>query len=176
LFGSHATIANTIFLGGNNRIDYNNDDIRFIDTGINVVGGHITASNNISAVGYVSASQLTLAGGPSIAVASNTLQFDPGGYATAGYTYGRQNQIRNHSFGGHISASGTAYSLFNTSPQAHFGNSAPIPSNYQLQVTGDTFLNGNLYTNSNITASGNISASGDLTISNINGTINGGNF
>jgi hypothetical protein len=74
---------------------------------------------------------------------------------------------------GNISASGTAYSLFNTSPQAHFGNSAPIPSNYQLQVTGDTFLNGDLYTNSNITASGNISASGTITATSFTGSLKG---
>jgi len=68
---------------------------------------------------------------------------------------------------GNISSSGTAYSLFNTAPQAHFGNSAPIPSDYQLQVTGDTFLNGDLYTNSNITSSANISASGNIFGDNI---------
>ena len=53
LYGSNATIAGTLYLGGENRIDYNNDDIRFIDTGINVVGGHITASANISASGHI---------------------------------------------------------------------------------------------------------------------------
>ena len=53
LYGSSATIVNTLYLGGQNRIDYNNDDIRFIDTGIHVAGGHITASGNISSSGTV---------------------------------------------------------------------------------------------------------------------------
>ena len=53
LYGNNATIAGILYLGGENRIDYNNDDIRFLDTGINVVGGHITASGNISSSGYI---------------------------------------------------------------------------------------------------------------------------
>tara|TARA_R110000824_G_scaffold204463_3_gene389157 strand:+ start:392 stop:1093 length:702 start_codon:yes stop_codon:yes gene_type:complete len=47
--------------------------------------------------------------------------------------------------------------------------------------TGTTVINNNISSSgfalaNNITASGNISASGNLTVSNINGTINGGNF
>tara|TARA_R110001592_G_scaffold119991_1_gene323725 strand:- start:89 stop:2632 length:2544 start_codon:yes stop_codon:yes gene_type:complete len=53
LYGDNATIANTIYLGGENRIDHNNSDIRFIDTGLYVAGGHITASGNISASGGI---------------------------------------------------------------------------------------------------------------------------
>ena len=41
-------------------------------------------------------------------------------------------------------------------------------------LTGSVEIIGPITTN--ITASGNISASGDLIVSNINGTINGGNF
>ena len=50
----------------------------------------------------------------------------------------------------------------------------------QLMVNGLTHLTGSVEIigpiTTHITASGNISSSGDLTVSNINGTINGGNF
>ena len=55
LFGSNATIAGTLFLGGNNRILYVNDDITLPDTGLKVVG-NITASSDISASGDITAS------------------------------------------------------------------------------------------------------------------------
>ena len=56
LYGSSAAIVNTLYLGGENRIDYNNDDVRLLDTGLYVAGGHITASSNISASGTITVS------------------------------------------------------------------------------------------------------------------------
>ncbi len=154
--------------------------------------GHITASGNISSSGEIYGkgfhAPISINDGYHIGLGKPILSINgEGGYLSLGaghstyyaagvniYTTGSDSSkglfldsTGNITASANISASGTAYSLFNTSPQAHFGNSAPIPSNYQLQVTGDTFLNGDLYTNSNITASGNISASGTITAENI---------
>ena len=183
LYGSSAAIVNTLYLGGENRIDYNNDDVRLLDTGLYVAGGHITASSNISASGTIQALDMRVgtSGQPNgiirfgvpgdktfpqiIQSEVNQLKLERGNGATlVKYNFEQHSDGPKVIVIGDISASGTTYSLFNTAPQAHFGNSAPIPSDYQLQVTGDTFLNGDLYTNSNITASGNISSSATSTV------------
>ena len=52
-----------------------------------------------------------------------------------------------------------------------------VNTNFVANSTHPTEIDGtNIELNAPVTASGNISASGDLTVSNINGTINGGNF
>ena len=51
--------ASTSLQVNSKRITYANNDLTFLDTGLNVAGGNITASNDISSSGVITAAQIT---------------------------------------------------------------------------------------------------------------------
>jgi len=61
VYGTNFLADSSLQVAGN-RITYANDDLTFPDTGINVSGGHITASGNISASGRLHGSALSIGG------------------------------------------------------------------------------------------------------------------
>ena len=173
LFGNNATIANNIYLGGENRINYNNDDIRFQDTGIDVAG-NITASGNISASGNLYADHIV---SDTLFWAKNTSLFGT-------------NEGDTHYFTGHVTASSNISASgdllcnnLDIDGNIKLDNGAIIYSEYtnrgridlyssntneslQVRLQGDgTKLdikrNSGIDITGNITASGNISSSGN---------------
>ena len=127
-----------------NRITYANDDLTFLDTGLNVAGGPITASGDISSSGNINANQYNIQGKTLTTFASDTLRhgFDS---SLVKYSYGKDSD-NEHLFYGNITAS------------------ADISASGTLTV--DTITNVNT---THITASGDISASGIVTTGELKG-------
>jgi len=169
LYGSNATIGNTIYLGGENRIDYNNDDIRFQDTGIDVAG-NITASGNISASGYLRGTSGQFGDSPVLAGPIRDLEV-----RNEGSTYLRLESVGN----------GNQVIEFRNDQEPDFyiqnkfdkGGLIIASDNKQFIIIGAddgdvVEISGSLNvtgTNGHITASGNISCSGNLYFNEING-------
>ena len=196
LYGNNATIAGTLYLGGENRIDYNNDDIRFLDTGINVVGGHITASGNISSSGQIYLSdRLYINNKEALDDSGTTLGInEQGAFAATGIN--RPNAPKpimlygNVTASGNISSSGTitANSFIGVASQVTVTNSTtdaeqPVVFNNEVDSLRDdtgtftynaakTRLTVPFVTSTHVTASGNISSSGNIVAS---GTVVGSN-
>ena len=127
------------------------------------ISANLTASGNISASGQIAASSFLIDEVAGFANNNGAFQLDAGGVFTA-YEYGRQNQTKNHSFGGNITASNggnISASGFLQGTIIKTDNGTNLLGGKRLIVDADgyEFRDGRLLVG-NLTSSGNISASG----------------
>jgi len=137
-------LANRLVIEGN-RVRYNNNDLQFQDTGLDVPSGNITASGNISSSGTITANSLV--GTLSTAAQTNI---------TSVGTLGSLTVTGDITANGNIVGDG-ATQLSGLTHITAIGNMAlGNHSSDSHTITGETEFIGH------ITSSGNISASGEL--------------
>jgi hypothetical protein len=103
LLGNDVRVNNVLYIESK-RVNVTNNDLTIVDTGLNVLGGPITASI-ISASGDMFANQLSIDGEIALSTSGTDTLILGNSNTFTTYQYGR-NDTDNHTFKGHITSSG----------------------------------------------------------------------